>query len=151
MALTYELGKIANWDEVCNIVAVADEPMRGIKAGDRVQNPVTTSLIYATMAVGLGEITEENCEQFYGRLAVYEKLFGAFMYRPQGHEGPEALTAEEVIQHIGLRTNVGPETDAKWAKRITTHALSDERQHFGRAKRRLEEAAQKPIEVHKIA
>lgn len=151
MALTYELGSIADWEEVCQIVATEDQPMRGIKAGDRIQNPVTTSLIFATMSVGMGSITEENCSQFYSRIATYEALFGAFMYRAQDHVGSPNLTPKEVIAHIGLRTNVSKETDAAWSKRMMAHALSESATHFTRAKRRLEEAKLAPIEVHKIA
>jgi len=140
VALTYDLGKITDWQSVCQIVAVDDEQMRGIKAGDRVQNPVTTTLIHATMAVGLGSITEANAQQFYARLATYERLFGAFMYRgtdwPEG-QGPE-ITAEEVIAHIGLACNVSDETDSKWSKRMMEHALSDWTRVFTRASERLD-------------
>ena len=82
MSLNFSLGNITDWESVCRITAEADDPNNGVTKGDEIQNPVTTTLIWATMAVGLGEISEENAEKFYSRLRTYETLFGAFMYRP---------------------------------------------------------------------
>jgi len=140
VALTYELGKIADWESVCFIEAVADNPGHGITKGDRIMNPVTETLIFASIAVGCRGISESNSETFFKRLAVYEKLFGAFMYRAQDHVGSPEITPEEVIAHIGLTTNVSPETDSVWLKRIMGHALSDEAQRFKRASERLDKA-----------
>ena len=139
MALSYDLGRIADWENVCKITATEDDPMNGVKKGDRIQNPVTTTLIWATMAVGMGSITEQNAQQFYCRLAAYEKLFGPMMYRgtdwPEGQE--PNITAEDVILHIGLGTNVSLETDAKWKNRIFSHFVGDASKRFTRASEKL--------------
>ena len=116
--------------------------MHGITKGDRIQSPVTTTLIWSTIAVGLGEISEENASKFYTRLNAYERLFGAFMHR--GTDWPEGkepfITPEEVISHIGLGCNVSNETDTKWRNRILTHFVGDTDRVFKRASDKLDAA-----------
>jgi len=78
-------------------------------------NPVTHGLIFLTISVGLGEITDSNADEFYARAHIVEQLHGA-MCRIGGEE--VYLTPQEVKQHIGLRTNVRNETRIQWAKRM---------------------------------
>lgn len=138
MSLNFQLGGIADWESVTQIEALDDAPMQGVTKGDMIQNPVTTSLIWSTIAVGLGEISESNAEKFYGRLRCYEKLFGAFMYRAEGHVGDPWITPEEVIQHIGLTTNVSDESDTKWRTRILSHFMGEQARPFRRASEKLD-------------
>src|SRR4249920_3503493 len=56
-------------------------------------NAVTLALIYLTMSVGLGEITEANWKEFYARVEVYEKVFGPMT---GNQEGPTPITAQQV-------------------------------------------------------
>jgi hypothetical protein len=74
----------------------------------------THTLIFATMAVGLGSITEKNAEEFYRRLAWVERG-GAFR---RSAEGDVPFTLDEVRAHIGMTTNVSDETKTKWNKRM---------------------------------
>ena len=102
-----------NW----NITKVVDhENLCWVKDGDghRV-HPVTECLVFGTMGVGLGEITEANCDEFARRLAIYQELVGAMMVNDKG---PRLITAEEVRAHIGLHTNVRNEKPAAWRKRM---------------------------------
>lgn len=63
-------------------------------------NHVTQSLIFATMATGIGEITEATAREFYFRLSFWNALHDVI---------PDARrTYAEVLDHIGLRTNVFP-------------------------------------------
>lgn len=69
---------------------------------------VTESLIWGTMATGIGEITEENWAEFHARLAFAAKL-----------DGIEAVSPQKVRAHIGLKTNVFPnKTRAQWLRRF---------------------------------
>lgn len=96
MALHYELKGIANWEEVC-------------KTPDGKMNPDTEFLIFATMAVGIGHITTDNWGEFAARL----KLASMTATRPYDIPEPSVIKA-----HVGLRTNVSPETRAKFTKRM---------------------------------
>jgi hypothetical protein len=82
--------------------------------------PITNALIWATMGVGLGEITEKNAAEFYARVKLSEKLVGQMLNR-----GPEPywITAEDVRKRVGLRTNVSNEGRAKWVNRFVKHDL----------------------------
>jgi hypothetical protein len=79
------------------------------------------SLIWATMAIGMGEITEENAQEFYSRLSLLEKVSGAsrWFYDDDGEHVSVYFTPEDVKRFIGLTTNVFPKwTQAKFAKHI---------------------------------
>lgn len=80
---------------------------------------VTDTLIFATMIVGMGEITEKNAAEFWDRLDLIQHLNGPLMdgTDSEGKSTPVAVTFEDVQNHIGLRTNVALETWAKFLKR----------------------------------
>ena len=96
MSLDYELGNIANYKEVC----YTGEP------GQRKMSPVTHALIFITMSVDIGRITEKNYLEFYTRA----KFVGAL-------HGQSYFTVEEIRAHIGLHTNVADKTRAYFVKR----------------------------------
>jgi hypothetical protein len=94
-------------------------------------DPTYESIIFYTMIVGIGEITEANKDEFFARVALHEKLFGAVVTMP-GEDGKviDVFTTPEDIEHmVGLNTNVWPkETEAKWLKRTAGRFLKDQRQ-----------------------
>lgn len=55
----------------------------------------TEQLVWATMIVGLNGITKTNVREFWVRLALVQKVMGAY----------SGLTAQDVKRHIGLWTN----------------------------------------------
>ena len=125
MSLNYNLAHISDWENLCFIEAPADEPTMGITKGDRRINPLTETLIFLTVGVGIGDLTEANASEFYARLRFIEKLDGPMLIRAQDPETgkrPEGvaafITPDEVRQHIGLSTNVSTESRAKWMKRF---------------------------------
>lgn len=134
MALHWSVENVADHDNVCFLKAPADDPSRDIKKGDQIWNPVTTSLVWATIAVDLGEITEKNAAEFYARLAFVEKHDGPFLTR--GGE-PRPITPQDVRAHIGLTANVSNKTRSQWMKRF----LRDLDRHMDRYDRELEKAA----------
>jgi hypothetical protein len=124
MALDYDFGGIAK--ETRTVVAAWDEPFNGIKKGDLLINPVSKAIVFATMSVGIGEITEANYAEFYKRLRFYEALFGHVLSFGEGPLKGARITVQDIKDHIGLRTNVFPkESDAKWHKRIMESFNSD--------------------------
>ena len=104
MSLDYELGKIANYKEVC----YTGEP------GQRKMSPVTHALIFITMSVDIGRITEKNYLEFYSRAKFVAALFGCTLYRDRTESD---FTVEEIRAHIGLHTNVADKTRAYFVKR----------------------------------
>ncbi len=97
MALDWQFGKIKNFKKVCYIKGR--------------MNLVSHSLIYATMAIGLNEITSKNWTKFYARLHLWELVHGSNLSR---NAKRILITADEVKMHIGLSTNASVFSDAKF-------------------------------------
>lgn len=91
-------------------------------------------LIWATMTVGLGEITEKNAHEFFSRIALYEKAQGPF--RTSG-KGGVYFTPQEIKRWIGLKTNVSPMTKNQFLKRFEFELNQLEKRYF----RECDEAA----------
>lgn len=136
MALNYELGSIKNYKFVCYIGEEGSDERR--------MNPVTETLIFGTMAVGLGGITDKNVDEFAARFRVMEKIHGAFLYKFNEDVREDwFLSDEDFIAHIGLACNVTNETRAKWASRIFVNKQSSETESIARHFRHAQERAAK--------
>ena len=96
MSLDWNLEEIQGNKELCWIDAENDKVR---------MNPVTETLIFATISTGIGKITEENWSEFYTRLKVFEKLEGPFLVKGDGSDW--WIEPSDVENHIGLSTNVG--------------------------------------------
>ena len=118
MSLDWQVDGIENYKEVCWIPTGEHdsdgEPLTRM-------NPVTEALIWGTISVGMGQITDKNVDEFAARFRVIEKIHGAMLYKPN----PEGkgkldwyLSDEDFIAHIGLWCNVSYETRPAWASRI---------------------------------
>lgn len=137
MALTWDLGEIADYESVCFIVATEPIPDSGIDVGDKYLNPLTNALIWSTITVAIGKISEDNADEFYARLHFTELVVGPFL-RKSGE--PYYITPEDVRAHIGLQTNATSfkgETRAKFLGRFKYDLDSFK----GQYKRELEKAA----------
>ena len=98
MSLDYDLSK------------VPDEVKRHPE-NPELLNPVTEALIWSTMATTIWELTEENYQRAYVRIATWERTFGSYVkaYAKDGRIVDRYITMEDVKAHIGLRTNAFPE------------------------------------------
>lgn len=131
MSLNYELSKIKNWQEVTQkkvdpsvtqeeinrqIMGGAsyyyEEDDEGNKTYVSYMNPITNALIWGSMGIGMGQITEDNYHEFWMRMLIDDALNGFRItdVDDTGKRKPRAVTLEEVREHIGLRTNVTKET-----------------------------------------
>jgi len=81
MSLNYDATKIEHWELKASL-------------------PHTQFIIFATTAIGMGEITEKNYQEFYDRLA----LFQVVSETPRA----ERVDLNDVKVLIGLQTNVFP-------------------------------------------
>ena len=79
-------------------------------------NPVTNTLIWMTISVGMNEITKKNWPVFYGRVAALEGYGGAWSYKDG--EGMVLITAKDVEAHIGLGTNASEMTAAAFEEKM---------------------------------
>ncbi len=122
MSLDWNLTKINNNLEVCW--------EKNEDGTDRL-NPVTESLIWLTMGIGMGSITEDNQSDFYCRVAMYEKLFGTMLsYWKDSKKVSVPITPEDINNHIGLTTNVSKDTDAAFRKRIVENFVREQKRKF---------------------
>lgn len=101
MSLNYDLSKVDHYNDMTEAERDAEWA-------------TTQGMIFQTMGVGLGEITEDNAVEFYIRQRIWNKLHGFPPY-----------TVEQVRQYIGLKTNVSDETSAQWRKRLIDSARRD--------------------------
>jgi hypothetical protein len=82
-------------------------------------HPVTQSIVWRLMAVGIASITEENYEKVYFRVRTYEHITGSAMaYERNGELRRCPITRQDIINHIGLITNVSTLTEAKWKEKV---------------------------------
>ena len=90
---------------------------------DGYQNPITVGLVWMTMSVGIGTITDATAIEFYARAKMIERLYGPTVHQADGTEG---FTLDDVMRHKGLRTNVFPqESRTSFLKRHCLGMLDD--------------------------
>ncbi len=157
MGLSFDFTEIENWSDVCH--ERLTEPPEGhesleaflatnggwgstwgwdddeTKAMLRRIRPQTDNLIWGTMAIGIGEITQENYREVYERYHVYERALGARMSQENEETGEREdlfTSLEDVKSHIGLRTNVFPKKTKTKFKNLIMQDL------FERAERAFE-------------
>ncbi len=117
MSLNFKLDKIKDYKTVC---------WDGDVMADGKMKLVTESLIWTTMQVGLGSITEENIPEWLVRLDLVDRLFGTMMVRYDGDKRVNVpFTKEDLVAHIGLTTNVSKETRTKFLKRTMDHFVRE--------------------------
>lgn len=96
MSLDYNLGDITNFKKVCLT------PKKHVK-------PKTEAIIWVTMLIEMGTISEHNYKEFYRRVHFYQLLF---------EERSSEITLEDIKAHVGLRTNVINKSNAAFRKRM---------------------------------
>lgn len=92
-------------------------------------NAETKALIFGSMSLGLGSITEKNASEWYARWKMYEKYDGFSLYSMFKEDGTYEdiyLTPEVILKHIGLGMNVSDETTTNWCKRFAKPRYKEE-------------------------
>ncbi len=129
MALHWNIGDVKDHETLC-----LEDHEDG--DGSKKLTDATYSLVWATIPVGLGAITEKNWREFWVRLRFVEHLGNAYRFRfvDDGEGGKRRqdiyFTPEEVHAHIGLRTNASPMSKTAflknrwdWLEREMGHAI----------------------------
>ena len=105
MALRWSIKKVMGFKKNPDDYYLPIKNKKGGKVFDI--QPITKHLVYETMIVGLGEITENNIDEWLIRMRLAEKLYGtSLMIRDdKGVVKPYHITIEDLERHIGLWTN----------------------------------------------
>jgi hypothetical protein len=129
MPLNWYVGNIENSDDVCWLTATKSSVVDGRVRGEEYLSPITNSFIWATMTIGLNEITKENVDEWEKRLALAYAI--GWLSKPVVWNGNEPdgeknshcfegrpLTRADIERHIGLSTNASYESPSEWRKRV---------------------------------
>jgi len=113
MALHWNLTDIKNLKDVC-----------WVNEGDeRSLNPITEAIIWSTIVVQIGKITEKNVDEWVWRLYYTSKLGrGKLIPDTDRYRNP---TRDELMLHIGLSTNVSTISRREFCSRIASSLKQD--------------------------
>jgi len=110
MSLDWSIEQCEDWEEL----------------NSDVEWPTTNAVIWATMQVDLGRITEKNVDEFYTRVQIAERIWGIHTYRKNEHGGRESvITYAALRRRIGLNTNVIDKTRTQYMKRISDYLIRE--------------------------
>ena len=118
MALNWDISKVKDFKTVCWIkTGEVDED------GDELVriNPITDTLIWGLLEIGVGKITEANWPEVWMRLAMADGADGEgrlYEFDSDNKRVTRSLTMEEVHAHVGLCTNISYETPAVFYKKM---------------------------------
>jgi hypothetical protein len=102
-----------------NVKEVVDREGKDYVWPDDKLSTITEALIWSTMGVGIGRITEDNWQTFATRLRAYETALGSLRY-----DCPP-IEVRHVKRHIGLATNVSSLTEAKFRKQLIDRVMRE--------------------------
>lgn len=105
-------------------------------------NPVTNALIWHTMNVGMGQ-HEGKEDEWVFRVLFFEKALSPSLQRYDENADRfvnRPLTAEEIRDHSGLRTNVTNITRTAFLKNVASHFEREAKQAEARAEREAAKA-----------
>jgi hypothetical protein len=82
--------------------------------------PITNAIIWYTIGVDLGEITEKNIGEFYARIKLWEAVQGATIKNYIGNSKTDDtyLSFEDVHKRIGLVSNVSDISRTKFINKV---------------------------------
>lgn len=108
MSLDWNIDNVHNWKEI---------------AEDQHERVITQTIVFGTMAIDIGTLTEDNWMEAYARFDLVQRWSGAWVHR---NGEPYYLTADDFKRRIGLTTNVFPEkTRAQWMQRYVSKQMDE--------------------------
>lgn len=129
MSLIYDIGAIPRDQRVIEVVPEMEVPayMSYVREEDGkryMMDPVLETIIFGTMSVGLGQLTEENMIDFMTRWIWVSRVSGISLPTPGRWTGEvwnqEPICLADLKKFVGIKTNVTDEPVTKWMKRIGT-------------------------------
>lgn len=84
------------------------------------ENSITSSLIWATLAVHIGEIKESNIDEWIFRFKYLSRVnrIPSFIRDDDGNPVPYIPTRTQLSQRLGLWTNMSTMPRKKWIQKI---------------------------------
>lgn len=147
MSLNWNVEKV---ERDCYIKVTPEMQVPGYMTSEgKLLDPVTEALIWATMSISIGQITEANAVEFLARWYWVEQLSGRgrptagrwvstrIPGEPSGSWQQEIITIKDVLDHVGLYTNVSKEPIAAWRRRIGEMYFTEIMSELKRAKEEL--------------
>lgn len=102
MSLDWDVRNVKDYKTRCWV----DGPQ-----GTRQVHPTTEKMVWASIGVDIGKLTQKNADEFYIRYLMYSR---AIQRDPQ----ERWLTPADIHDHIGLVTNVRTTTDSQYTKKV---------------------------------
>jgi len=93
--------------------------------GEDELNEATCALLNYLAIVEITEINEENVEEVWRRIAIYQALFGS-LYSDQESNEPLFVTRSDVYRHIGIETEVKKITFESFCTKIISMRLAQQ-------------------------
>jgi hypothetical protein len=126
MPLNWSIRNVKNADDVCYKTATKNSVHDGVVRGEEYLHPITNSIIWHTMSIGLNEITPANLDEWEKRMALayaVKWIDTSVVFAGYEDDGnvkwePRMITRADLERHIGLTTNASYETNAAWRKRV---------------------------------
>jgi len=147
MSLDYSLGK--NYDK--KIKGIKGYPQIIIEnKGETLtqMNHVTEGLLFTSLIIGIKTITEKNWKDFYNRQHIWSKSCGGLSGDWDHHNNKWKLrpfSREEIIDHIGIRTNASLKTKSQFFKHL--YLTVEERTNREIKRERLKKLANREIRI----
>lgn len=114
MSLNFDLSAVKNYETVTTHPNDLNEEKQR-------WHPVTDALIWKMLAIDINSIKEDNVDEVWFRIRLLQILDGP-EFRWGGHSGVEqseaSLTKQDVIDHIGLSTNVSTKSRKDWLVKV---------------------------------
>ena len=86
-------------------------------------HPITQALVFATVYIGMSEISEKTILEFWRRIDAWQRAFGPMVEMPDRRTKygwrTQMLTYEDICNHMGLETNAANQTKAFFNKKLT--------------------------------
>ena len=141
MSLDFNFAGIDGYKELCwtetGELGEDGKPLLRVSA-------VTDVLVWATMGIDMGEITQKNYVEFATRLLMWQGVMGPMLQEPVEGESGEVTWANRVVgiddvrRHIGLSTNVSTKTRTQFMKRMERDMKDKEERHLEAVARKEE-------------
>lgn len=115
-------------------------PVKQVRFGAEVEemNPITVACIWATMSVDYGN-PMDNPDEWVFRVQLYEKIAGAsvFDYDEETGRTPHYLTVEELLDHVGITTNVINKARSTFLKKIADFEFAETKRKVAQYEKEL--------------
>lgn len=111
MSLDFNVTKIDNYYGLYPKTEIETWDIKGNAVKGYEWHPTTQNIVFGCMSTGIGELRKDNVAEWYARYTMWCRI--------NGYGDDIGISYKDVVQHIGLHTNVFPEESrSKWLKSL---------------------------------